>query len=105
MSLLADPDRLDRLASQIDGHADELRRQAATLATAIEHVQWHSTAATAFRARAGAVGADLSKAATAVSEAAAALRRHAEAVRRHESLLSRVAEGLCPPLALAAALL
>jgi uncharacterized protein YukE len=100
MSLLPDPDQLDRLAAEIDGHADHLRQQAGAFAVAADQVQWHSTAAAAFRARAAGVSAELRAASAAVGDAAASLRRHAQAVRNHASLVNRLAEAACPPLAM-----
>ena len=105
MAFVPDVSALDGVARRIDGHAEQLRRRAHELRVATDQVQWHSTGAQAFRHRAFDLAADLNVAAEAVAAAATTLRHHAESVRQHATAVTRWAGVLCPPLAIAEALL
>jgi ABC-type transporter Mla subunit MlaD len=96
MSVLPDPDALERIAGQLRGHADDLRRRAGSLTLAAERVRWRSTAAEAFRARVGGLSVQISRAASHVDGAAETLRHHAACVRHRNAVLAAAAAVASP---------
>ncbi len=87
MAVLTDPASLDAIARHVSAHAEDLRVRATRLAAAAEGVQWHSTAAQAFRADARGLTGSLRHAATQLDDAAAAMRRHAATVRHVQAAI------------------
>jgi hypothetical protein len=85
---------LERIARQLDDQADDLRRQARRLATAIEMTRWKSSAAGAFREHGHRLCLELRRCASRVDDAATALRSHSRTVRNRVAGLLAGAEAL-----------
>jgi hypothetical protein len=96
MSVLPDPDALERIAGQLRGHSDELRRRAGSLTVAAQRVQWRSTGADAFRARVHGIALQIGQAASHVDGAAETLRHHAACVRHRNAVLAVAATAASP---------
>lgn len=80
--ILADVERLRQVAADLDGAAEQLRRQAGELVGAVETSGWRSTAADLCRGRAATLAGDCRLAAARLDDAGQAVRRHAAAVAR-----------------------
>jgi uncharacterized protein YukE len=81
MATLTDFSSLDHAAIALGDHAQDLRAQVARLRAATEAVQWHSSAASAFRHRSDEVCASLTQCAAGLDAAALELRQHAATAR------------------------
>ena len=92
--IFADPGELHAIAERIARHADALRSNATTLATAIAAERWRGLASEVFEAQARSVLKDMWACARRLDEAADALRRHAERVHAALDVLTRVWDGV-----------
>ncbi|MEU8182566.1 putative T7SS-secreted protein [Micromonospora sp. NPDC049044] len=88
MSLYGDPDELDRVAARLAARARELRDWRDDHNRRVETAHWVSTAADAYRQRARADSAEISRAADNLEQAARDLYAHAQEVRE---TLARIA--------------
>jgi uncharacterized protein YukE len=88
--MYGNPDELDRLAKQIDQHADEVRKRGADIVAKAAAMQWKSAAADACRRAIGEDRAKLDAVADRLNTAAAALRKHAQEVREKIAEIGRI---------------
>jgi chromosome segregation ATPase len=93
-SLYGDPDELDRIATQLEQRAEEVRSRGGELATKAEATRWKSTAAERCRETIRGDRSDLERAAKRLDEAAALLRRHAQEVRELLASIKRIEEAV-----------
>jgi hypothetical protein len=94
MSMYGDPDELDRIATQIERRADDVRCRAGEMETGAAAARWKSTAAERCRETIGGDRYKLEQAARRMDEAAALLRQHAQAVRELLALIKRTEEAV-----------
>lgn len=88
--MYGNPDELDRLAKQIDQHAEELRRRASDMVSKAAAMQWKSTAADACRNAIGNDRGTLDSVAERLDQAGTALRKHAQEVREKIAEIGRI---------------
>jgi uncharacterized protein YukE len=94
MSLYGDPDELDRIATQIEQRAEQVRGRAGELDSRAEAMQWKSVAADRCRETVHGDRAHLDDVAHRMDEAAALLRQHAQQVRELIALIGRIEDAV-----------
>ncbi|HEV8556456.1 MAG TPA: hypothetical protein VGR06_08685 [Actinophytocola sp.] len=94
MSLYGDPDELDRIATQIERRADQVRCHAGEMESKAATTRWRSTSADRCRETIAADRSKLEQAAERMDGAAALLRQHAQALRELLALIKRTEEAV-----------
>src|SRR2546421_4880481 len=94
MSFYGDPDELDRIAGEIEKHAERVRTRGGELDTRAEAMQWKSVAADRCRETVHGDRRSLDEIAQRLDEAAAVPRKHAQEVRELIAEVKQIEEGV-----------